>query len=56
MVEYSAMTGVTQRATMREVRSLVERDDPQTDLLDKHGYEVAVPPGRKEHSTRSPNN
>ncbi|CAJ1390611.1 unnamed protein product [Effrenium voratum] len=42
MVEYSAMTGVTQRATMREVRSLVERDDPQTDLLDKHGYEVAV--------------
>ena len=42
MVEYSGMTGVTQKATLAEVRSLVERDDVQNQILDTHGHQVAV--------------
>ena len=42
MVEYSGMTGVTQKATIAEVRSHVERDDSQNQILDRHGPDVAV--------------
>ena len=42
MVEYSGMTGVTQKATIAEVRSHVERDEEQNQILDRHGPEVSV--------------
>ena len=42
MVEYSGMTGVTQKATLSEVRSHVERDDEQNQIIDTYGRQVAV--------------
>lgn len=42
VVEYSGLTGIIHKATLQDVRSLVERSDQQNTVLDKYGDEAVV--------------
>lgn len=42
VVEYSGLTGIIHKATLQDVRSLVERSDQQNMVLDRYGEETVV--------------
>eukprot|EP00930_Biecheleria_cincta_P083039 TRINITY_DN72685_c0_g1_i1.p1 TRINITY_DN72685_c0_g1~~TRINITY_DN72685_c0_g1_i1.p1 ORF type:complete len:787 (-),score=103.38 TRINITY_DN72685_c0_g1_i1:281-2641(-) len=42
VVEYSGLTGIINKATLKDVRSLVERSDQQCTVLDTYGQEVVI--------------